>query len=638
MNVPSNINHTVNVNSVEPAVSTVLSETMPDKVINNVQVVEANNNEEMVASKRGCNRCQDCTGYVAAQDWRRSTCSKCRCPRSSHDMVVGSTCCALDRIGFDLTAFDNPKEKKQSQIISSSTTTTPSDTGCRVKTLSETEGYSWVPMGIPQSRLEEWMHSLPANKMPKLNTTGEAYRETQLLQQLPKQDLSLRQCHHISPKDQSSYQDFICARNDIALDIGHAVVISKDLNNSTNSHHRLHHNHAKEDPKAPLVTSTNAGQCRKCNETMKVGDLAVVAPRFALRDFWHPACFTCTVCEELLVDLSYCVHNDNLYCERHYAENLKPRCGACDELIFDGQYTKALGKDFHSEHFVCVSCNLSLTGHRYVLTDEHPCCIPCYEQNFTHNCRVCERRIGLDSKDMSYKDLHWHEECFKCRKCKDSLVEKPFAAKNALIFCANCYDEEFATRCDACGDTFRPGMKKMEYKTRKWHDKCFQCVVCKSLVGSKPFIIPNENDVYCVGCFEEKFANKCTKCKKIMTTGGVTFKNEAWHRECFLCTNCGCVLAGQKFASRNDKPYCANCFGELFAKRCTSCSKPITGAGGTRFISFEGRHWHSQCFVCASCKDSMAGKGFITDGEDIICPDCAKEKLMATGASGSTSS
>ena len=31
---------------------------------------------------------------------------------------------------------------------------------------------------------------------------------------------------------------------------------------------------------------------------------------------------------------------------------------------------------------------------------------------------------------MSYKDLHWHEECFKCRKCKDSLVEKPFAGKN----------------------------------------------------------------------------------------------------------------------------------------------------------------------------------------------------------------
>ena len=87
----------------------------------------------------------------------------------------------------------------------------------------------------------------------------------------------------------------------------------------------------------------------------------------------------------------------------------------------------------------------------------------------------------------------------------------------------------------------------------------------------------------------------------------------------------------------------------MFAKRCAACSKPITGQGGTRFISFEGRHWHSHCFVCALCKQSMAGKvrdnggyfgkvifivllmfqGFITDGDDIICPECAKDKLLA---------
>ena len=53
------------------------------------------------------------------------------------------------------------------------------------------------------------------------------------------------------------------------------------------------------------------------------------------------------------------------------------------------------------------------------------------------------------------------------------------------------------------------------------------------------------------------------------------------------------------------------------------------GIGGTRFISFEGRHWHNNCFVCSSCKTSMVGKGFITDAEDIICPECAKKKLMA---------
>lgn len=37
-------------------------------------------------------------------------------------------------------------------------------------------------------------------------------------------------------------------------------------------------------------------------------------------------------CKELLVDLAYCVHDDTLFCERHYAEQLKPRCAACDEV------------------------------------------------------------------------------------------------------------------------------------------------------------------------------------------------------------------------------------------------------------------------------------------------------------------
>lgn len=593
------------------AISTAQQQTQPSGSSENERTsvgAEADISSTITCTKRGCNRCQNCSGYTAAaHDWR-STCTGCRCPRSVHDVSIGGTCCGFDRVGFD------PPASSATTTTTSSTTSSPS--GCSRRAMAEEMGYAWIPPGIPHARVDEWMRTLPDQKVPKLGSSGETYRETQLLHQLPKQDLSLKHCQHVAAKDMSSYQDFICARNDIALDVGHALVVPAQ--------------------KAAAVDKTNkeepepAGSCRKCKKDMFAADLAVVAPRFGLKTYWHPACFTCTGCDEFLVDLTYCVHNEQLYCERHYAENLKPRCGACDELIFDGQYTKALGKDFHADHFVCVSCNKSLTGNRYVLTDDHPCCVPCYEQTFTHSCRVCERRIGLDSKDMSYKDLHWHEDCFKCRRCKTSLVEKPFAARNALIFCAACYDAEFATRCDACGDTFRPGMKKMEYKTRKWHDKCFQCVVCKTQVGSKPFIIPNDTDVYCVGCFEEKFATKCTKCKKIMTTGGVTFKNEAWHRECFVCTNCQTMLAGQKFASRQDKPYCANCFGELFAKRCTACSKPITGAGGTRFISFEGRHWHSQCFMCANCQVSMAGKGFITDGDEIICPDCAKDKLLAT--------
>jgi len=285
-------------------------------------------------------------------------------------------------------------------------------------------------------------------------------------------------------------------------------------------------------------------------------------------------------------------------------------------------------QELEVEAMFCHHCDDSLAGHRYVLRDDHPYCIKCYENVFANNCDECGKIIGIDSKDLSYKEKHWHEACFLCNKCRTSLVDKQFGSKADRIYCGPCYDAQFATRCDGCGDVFKAGMKKMEYKTRQWHEKCFVCCTCKNPIGTKSFI-PKEHDIYCAKCYEEKFATKCIKCSKVITQGGVTYRNDPWHRECFTCTHCQKSLAGQRFTSRDDKPYCADCFGELFSKRCTACSKPITGIGGTRFISFEGRHWHNDCFICSSCKSSMVGKGFITDGEDIICPECAKKKLMA---------
>lgn len=47
---------------------------------------------------------------------------------------------------------------------------------------------------------------------------------------------------------------------------------------------------------------------------------------------WHPACFTCSTCSELLVDLIYFYQDGKIHCGRHHAELLKPRCSACDEV------------------------------------------------------------------------------------------------------------------------------------------------------------------------------------------------------------------------------------------------------------------------------------------------------------------
>ncbi|KAL6425254.1 hypothetical protein ACFW04_009473 [Cataglyphis niger] len=433
----------------------------------------------------------------------RKNCTSCKCPREAHDVCHEEWVSVRSRLGLKGDESNGP-----------------------IGVDPRERGLAWAPPGLPSHKIEEYFSMLPEIAIPRLGTPGERHRDRQLAIQLPKQDLARAYCRHLDPKHASSADDFMAARNEIALDIGSVQeVLERDL------------------------------------------------------------------------------------------------------LIFSGEYTKAMNKDWHSGHFCCWQCDESLTGQRYVLRDEHPYCIKCYESVFANGCEECGKIIGIDSKDLSYKDKHWHEACFLCNRCRVSLVDKQFGSKLDKIYCGNCYDAQFASRCDGCGEIFRAGTKKMEYKTRQWHEKCFCCVVCKNPIGTKSFI-PREQEIYCAGCYEDKFATRCVKCNKIITSGGVTYKNEPWHRDCFTCSNCNNSLAGQRFTSRDDKPYCAECFGELFAKRCTACSKPITGIGGTRFISFEDRHWHNDCFICAGCKTSLVGRGFITDGDDIICPECAKMKLM----------
>lgn len=60
-----------------------------------------------------------------------------------------------------------------------------------------------------------------------------------------------------------------------------------------------------------------------------------------------------------------------------------------------------MNKDWHGQHFCCWQCDESLTGQRYVLRDEHPYCVSCYESVFANACEKCSRTIGIDSKVRS---------------------------------------------------------------------------------------------------------------------------------------------------------------------------------------------------------------------------------------------
>ncbi|RZF44669.1 hypothetical protein LSTR_LSTR000621 [Laodelphax striatellus] len=178
--------------------------------------------------------------------------------------------------------------------------------------------------------------------------------------------------------------------------------------------------------------------CHSCQVEILQGEVVVSAERAGNSTYWHPQCFVCATCKELLVDLVYFYYKDDVYCGRHYAEKVSMlRCFACDELIFVKEYTMAEGKQFHIRHFCCFHCDTPLAGKEYIPMDNHPVCLDCYRTKYSKVCQTCEKVIEPVDKRVTIKDLNWHaiDACFCCQFCKKPLANSKMVIDSKKPFC-----------------------------------------------------------------------------------------------------------------------------------------------------------------------------------------------------------
>ncbi|CAH8639677.1 unnamed protein product [Schistosoma haematobium] len=545
---------------------------------------------------KACLKCgSKCPGFMK-HSWRM-LCTQCHCAYYEHDIDDFTNQSILDQLDLNQSSFYDEYMNAQN--------------------LAKQFGLHWLPIGVKPVEVNSFLDSLPKDELPRGEVANHIRRQ-RLRKQIPLQDR----------KPAVTIEELWHHTKDSNPNLENELIEANRFKNFRNFH----------DFGIGLVEHMNDkdGQpCTHCSNIIHFDDFCIrIKPEHSLIEemsnipsnhtpVWHLNCFRCTICNEYLVDYIYAWLNNQPYCLRHYAQTVRPRCVTCDHLIFSEEYTRAMDQEHHSGHFACHSCDASLTGQRYILRDDEPHCLACYEAKFANTCEQCKEKIGCDSKDLSFKERHWHEKCFKCSACTTSLADRPFATKEEQLYCSDCYDERFAARCDGCQGVFKAGMRKYEYRGQQWHEECFLCVECKQPIGAKSFI-PRENQVVCVPCYEAKYAQRCTKCSEVIRRGGVTYKGNPWHKECFTCTSCSKQLAGLKFTSKDEQPYCADCYGELFAKKCTKCTKPITGFGGCKFISFEDRHWHSECFLCGKCNCNLVGRGFLTSDDMIMCSECGR--------------
>lgn len=211
----------------------------------------------------------------------------------------------------------------------------------------------------------------------------------------------------------------------------HAPASSNDVDNLIAGVQRLN------SVAAPIASGLK--NCGNCTDPLVAGTVAVVAERAGPDAVWHPQCFKCCTCHELLADLVYFYHNGSIYCGRDLAAILRiPRCKACDELIFTKEYTSADDWSYHIKHFCCFHCDRPLAGLDYTPddTNDQPLCLDCYARHFAKRCRKCAQSIGASEQGVSWQALHWHAGCFRCHGCAKSLIAGRFCVKETLPFCS----------------------------------------------------------------------------------------------------------------------------------------------------------------------------------------------------------
>ena len=152
---------------------------------------------------------------------------------------------------------------------------------------------------------------------------------------------------------------------------------------------------------------------------------------------FHPACFSCHHCAELLECVAFYPEPSNrrefrlaraasgevatpedadkslrFYCHLDFHEFFSPRCRNCKTPI-EGEVVVACGGEWHVGHFFCAECGDPFGPQDpFVEKEGYAWCVRCHQQRSASRCKGCKKPV-IDG-GVEALGGQWHEGCFKC--------------------------------------------------------------------------------------------------------------------------------------------------------------------------------------------------------------------------------
>uniref|UniRef100_G1NF17 PDZ and LIM domain 5 n=1 Tax=Meleagris gallopavo TaxID=9103 RepID=G1NF17_MELGA len=161
-----------------------------------------------------------------------------------------------------------------------------------------------------------------------------------------------------------------------------------------------------------------------------------------------------------------------------------PMCAQCNQVI-RGPFLVALGKSWHPEEFNCAHCKTSMAYIGFVEEKGALYCEVCYEKFFAPECSKCQKKI-LGEVINALKQT-WHVSCFVCVACHNPIRNNVFHLEDGDPYCEMDYYALFGTMCHGCEFPIEAGDRFLEALGHTWHDTCFVCSVCNDSLEGQAF-------------------------------------------------------------------------------------------------------------------------------------------------------
>ncbi|WWD16796.1 hypothetical protein CI109_101228 [Kwoniella shandongensis] len=211
----------------------------------------------------------------------------------------------------------------------------------------------------------------------------------------------------------------------------------------------------------------------------------------AMNQRWHPQCFMCAQCGELLEHVSSYEWEGKAYCHLDYHDKFAHRCHHCKTPIVDSRFVTlndpVLGQRYYHElHFFCSECGdpfldpsqSSAPGteqshphqhqtepkpssgsgftnegegeetdegetNAFVIHKGHPYCEKCHLRLHKPKCKGCH--LPIPDMAINAMGAKWHKECFVCVQCQNEFANNLFFPKDGKAFCTSCYEDLIAS-------------------------------------------------------------------------------------------------------------------------------------------------------------------------------------------------